>query len=100
MQESKFVWRWDKKQVPRAVENIIEEKRDNLRGRRFIVPRQAKQCSIVSRLNKRASASISTISTFKTKKCMSKRLKNTILESYSFVCRRRVCFVCNRRVTN
>ncbi len=98
LQESKVLWRWEKKELPRSLRNLIEEKQDNLRGRRFIIPRGAKPGSLISRLNKRATTSIAAISTFKTKKCMSKNLKCSIIENYSFVCRRRDCYICNRRV--
>ncbi len=47
---------------------IIEEKADNLRGRHFVKPREAKPNIIVSRLNRRADSSISTITLAKTKR--------------------------------
>jgi len=77
---------------------IIEEKTDNLRGRRFVIPRGAKPDSIVSQLNRRAESNISTLSVAKTKKSMTHNFRKSILSSYSFVCRRRDCFICTRRV--
>jgi len=98
VQESKIIWRWEKLKLPSSLRPIIEERHDNLRGRRFNYPRGANPSSVILRLNKRATSSINSISTFKTKKTMSKNIKNKILEGYSFVCRRRNCFICQRRV--
>jgi len=98
MQESKVIWRWEKNKLPNSLKPLIEEKADNLRGRRFAIPRGAKPDSLVYRLNKRAEIDISTISLAKTKKSMSNNLKKSVLRSYSFVCRRRGCFICSRRV--
>jgi len=100
VQKTKIVWRWEKNELPKSLRPIIEEKHDNLRGSLFNIPRGAKPSSIISRLNKRASSSMTTISVPRTKKKMSKTLKNTILESYSFVCRRRDCFICQGRALN
>jgi len=59
------------KKVPNPLRQIIEEKADNLRGRHFVKPREAKPNIIVSRLNRRADSSISTITLAKTKRSMS-----------------------------
>lgn len=94
IQESKVVWRWEKGKLPKALNPIIVEKIDNLRRRRFVIPRNAEQ-SIVARLNKRAETSIGSISLSKSKKAMSKKMKAAILnEKYSAVCRRRGCYIC------
>ena len=65
IQESKVVWRWENKKIPKSLSDIIRGKQDNLRGRRFIVNRRYKQNSINLRLTKRANNGISNISTYK-----------------------------------
>jgi hypothetical protein len=94
VQESKFVWRWEKSKLPKTLQQLILEKNDNLRRRRFIIPRGAHNSSIVSRLNRRAENTISSISLAKTKKSMTTKLKKSIMTTYSLVCTRRDCFIC------
>jgi len=100
LQESKIVWRWEYNKLPNSLRPIIEEKRDNLRHRRFHIPRGAKPSSIISRLNKRAEKSITSIAQSLTKKPMATKLKSSLIENYSFVCRRRDCFTCAGRDVN
>jgi hypothetical protein len=97
LQESKFLWRWEKNKTPDSLKQIIVEKVDNLRGRRFVIPRGAKPNSIVSRLSRRAESLIPTITLDKTKKSMSKQMKTATINTYSFMCRRRDCFICSVR---
>jgi hypothetical protein len=94
IQECKFVWKWEKKKLPRSLINIIEEKSDNLRGRRFKISRHCKNNSIEYRLANRANVMINTISPIKTKKSLIQKLRKSTLDSYSFNCRRRNCFIC------
>jgi hypothetical protein len=97
IQESKFIWRWDKKHIPKSLSSVLKEKRDNLRGRRFLIPR-LESSAIESRLSKRASASMASISQFKTKRNLAKKLKeSTIITKYAFNCTRRTCYICSRR---
>ena len=96
IQEAKIIWRWEKLKLPTSLMPIIDEKIDNLRGRRFFIPRGAKPHSIVARLNKRAESLISSITLSKTKKSMSSRLKTSTINNYSFTCRRRDCYICAR----
>ena len=96
LQEAKVIWRWEKQKLPTSLMPIIEEKVDNLRGRRFVIPRGAKSNSIVARLNKRAESHISSITLANTKKSMSSRLKTSTINNYSFTCRRRDCYICAR----
>ena len=35
VQESKLIWKWENKTLPKSLESIIEEKNDRLRFRRF-----------------------------------------------------------------
>jgi len=37
LQEIKFVWKWQKNKTPESLKQLITEKNDNLRGRRFII---------------------------------------------------------------
>ncbi len=37
IQESKFIWKWNNKTVPKSLNQLIEEKVDRLRGRRFVI---------------------------------------------------------------
>ena len=68
IQESKVVWRWENKKIPKSLSDIVIEKQDNLRGRRFMVNRNYKQNSINLRLTKRANNNNSDISTYRSKK--------------------------------
>jgi len=98
IQESKVVWRWEKKILPKALMNLIVEKNDNLRRRRFVIPRGAVS-SISSRLNRAAESNIATVSLCKTKKTLSNKLKKSIITSkYNFNCTRRGCFICADRI--
>jgi len=54
IQEAKFLWRWDKKLVPKRIKTLTEEKTDRLRGRRFVISRNLKNNSINVRLTKLA----------------------------------------------
>jgi hypothetical protein len=79
IQESKVVWRWENKKIPKSLSDIVIEKQDNLRGRRFMVNRNYKQNSINLRLTKRANNCISDISTYRSKKTLAKSLKKSYL---------------------
>ena len=62
IQESKILWRWDKKLIPKSLSTIVNEKQDRLRGRRFVMLRKSKTGSINQRLTKRANLNIQEIS--------------------------------------
>ena len=94
IQESKTLWKWENKKLPRGLNDLIVEKTDNLRGRRFKQNREWKQTSIAYRLANRATKSMSEISQFKTKNSLIKKLKKTINQKYTFICRSRNCFTC------
>jgi len=51
IQECKFLHRWEKN-LPSSLVNLINEKHDRLRGRRFIIPRNLKDNSVRTRLGK------------------------------------------------
>jgi len=95
--ETKIIWRWENNKIPKSLKDLITEKQDNLRGRRFVIPRQAKPENIVSRLAKRATNSISSLMPYRTKKSLVFNLKKRIVDNnYTFQCRRRDCFICSR----
>ena len=96
IQESKILWRWDKKLIPKSLSTIVNEKQDRLRGRRFVMLRKSKTGSINQRLTKRANLNIQEISSANSKEILTNRLKKQILhEKYNFNCRARNCFICN-----
>ncbi len=97
VQESKLIWKWDNNKLPQSLKPILEEKIDNLRRRRFVISRNSQPFSIEHRLAKRATDSISTLTLFKTKRTLVKRLKEKLINSkYNIICRRRDCFICSR----
>jgi len=95
-QESKILWHWNKKTLPRSLNGIIIERRSNLRGRRFDTSNQ-KIGSIAYRLSKRACKDLGYIATFKTIKTFTKNIKLKLLSQYRFSCMARNCFICVQR---
>ena len=80
-----------------SLKSLITEKHDNLRRRRFVIPRLSRDNSIETRLAKRATNSLSGLMQFKSKKSLTKHLKKKIVDiKYSFQCRRCGCFICAR----
>jgi len=96
IQESKLLWKWENKLLPKSIQSIIEEKNDRLRGRRFNITRNMKDSSIRSRLTKRANSSVSVIANNKSLKVLSNKLRKDKLASYDVPCRVRNCFACNQ----
>jgi hypothetical protein len=95
--ECKIIWKWEKHKLPQSLAPLIVEKHVNLRRRRFNIPRNSKDSSIEVRLAKKANSLMTTISNFKTKKILAKHIKTDIINrKYSFLCRRRSCFICSR----
>ena len=94
IQESKTIWKWDKKKIPNSLKDIITERIDHLRGRRFNINRNFKTGNISYRLAKKANKDISIITQLKTKHSLAKKLKKDILSSYVYNCRQRNCFIC------
>jgi len=98
MQEQKFVHKWDNNNLPKGSSNILCEKRDRLRGRRFVMERNWKKNSISYRLAKQASDSISEIMKNKSLQNYIETRRKHILElKYNFSCTLRDCFICGRR---
>ena len=100
VQESKIVWKWDKNKIPTSLNNIITEKVDNLRNRRFIINRLWKKGSLSQRLATRANSLIKVIEVMRTKKSLVTKLKKTISATYSYDCVNRRCFVCGNIAGN
>ncbi len=95
IQESKFIWRWENKSLPVSLNSLIEEKIDRLRGRRFHLKRNSKTNGIHHRLTNCANKHLREIGTESSRKSLSNNLKAKILDSYTFQCNVRNCFICN-----
>ncbi len=96
VQESKFLWKWENNHLPKSLKEIIKEKEDNLRGRRFITINNMKKGSICQRLTKRANSSIPRIVMAPSKKTLVKTLgKQIMANEYNYNCLSRNCFICN-----
>jgi hypothetical protein len=50
IQESKFLWKWNKNELPKNLKTNNIRKNDRLKGRRFVISRTLKSTSINSRL--------------------------------------------------
>jgi len=100
IQESKQIWKWDKKKIPSSLNDILTEKFDNLRNRRFVINRKWKKGSISLRLATRANSSIKVIEGIKTKKSLVTKLKKNINATYTYNCINRNCFICGNRANN
>jgi hypothetical protein len=95
VQETKIVWKWEKGKLPPGTKQILVEKVDNLRGRRFERHRRIGEKTINARLAKQAESSLERIKKFETKKAVVSLTKKKLIdEKYNMVCRNRACFVC------
>ena len=95
VQETKVVWKWEKKKLPPGTQTLITEKIDNLRGRRFETLRNLKANSIHIRLAKRAGSEVGSLTNVKSKKTVVLRSKKKIIdEKYKYTCRTRNCYIC------
>jgi len=74
LQESKVVWKWNLKKLPKSLNGILSERHDNLRGRRFNLNRNWKSGSISKRIANRANLSISELAVFRTKITLTKNI--------------------------
>ena len=84
-----------KKILPKSLNNIIKEKKDNLRKRRFESSIIWKVNSIADRLTKRANKDIGEISIAMSKKGLANKLrKETLVCKYKFLCKRKNCYTC------
>ena len=98
IQEQKLIHKWENKKLAKGVKNLITEKVDRLRGRRFVAARNWKKNSIANRLAKQADKSIGIIMLTKNRKKYIDNQRKIILEQkYSFNCTLRRCFICSNR---
>ncbi len=97
LQETKLIWKWEKKKIPNGLNHLLIIKQDNLRGTRFVIDRTWKLGSISHRLATRANRELNSIKQYNTKMTLTKHKKQEINRSYSFVCRTRNCFICGTR---
>ena len=95
VQEEKLVWKWEKSKTPKGLENILIEKIDQLRGRRFVKYTRAKQESINFRLASRADKVITKVSDLTSKRSVTTHARNELFNTkYNFSCTTRNCFIC------
>jgi hypothetical protein len=86
IQESKFLWKWNTKKVPKSLWSIIKEREDRLRGRRFEISRTLGNSSINKRLTKLANSQINLISPFKSIKVLAQSLSSVKFDRYNTPC--------------
>ena len=99
IQEQKLIHKWEYKKLPKGICNVITEKNDRLRGRRFVAARNWKKNSIAHRLAKQAEKSLGEIMLNKNRKTYVDNQKKKILEQkYNFTCTSRQCFICSNRI--
>jgi len=98
IQENKIVWKWENKKLPKSLLNIIEEKQDRLRGRRFNLLRNANSSSINYRLTKIANTNMTEIMKHKNIESLTSTLRIRALDQYDSPCRTRNCFICRNSV--
>jgi hypothetical protein len=94
--ESKIIWRWNKKIIPKGLKNIITEvANENLRNRKFVRDIKWKQDSISYRLTSRALKEITNIEIARSKKGLANKIKKRcLLIDYNTQCRLRNCQIC------
>ncbi len=96
IQEKKIVWKWNAKKLPKGLENLLVEKQDNLRNRRFKKIRNLRTNSLNHRLANRADSCISNLEQYRSRKTLVKKLKESIVENkYQFNCTSRNCYICS-----
>ena len=100
IQESKIIWKWDKKKIATSLNVLLTEKLDNLRNRRFNINRKWKKGSVSLRLATRANTSMKFIEVMKTKKSLVTKIKKNINATYTYDCVNRNCFVCGNIANN
>jgi hypothetical protein len=96
VQEGKLIWKWSKNQTPPGLRNILKEKNDRLRRRRFIKEKDSKSESINCRLATKAERLIATLMQCKSKKKATNVLRDELFTSkYSVSCTIHNCAVCS-----
>jgi len=94
--EDKLIWRWEKKDLPQGIMDIIQEKTNlRLRNRKFVISKKWKQDSISFRLNKGANTNINRLTKIKSKKKLTELHKETSFSNLrNIICNTRQCFIC------
>jgi hypothetical protein len=94
--EDKLIWRWEKKDLPQGIMDIIQEKTNlRLRNRKFGISKKWKPDSISFRLNKGANTNINRLTKIKSKKKLTELHKETSLSNLrNIICNTRQCFIC------
>jgi hypothetical protein len=86
-----LVWKWSRSKIPSGLKEIIKEKNDRFRGRRFHKVKNANRDSINFRIAVKAEKYIATLSQIKTRKRATNVLQEDLLSTkYSFVCTNRM----------
>jgi len=94
LQELKFIWKWENNKLPNSLNELLKEKQDRLRGRRFAYLNNNPR-GVHNRLTKRANTEINMVSGVMSKDTMVKRIKKKLFEEkYKFTCAARHCFIC------
>ena len=94
LQELKFIWKWENNKLSNSLNEILKEKQDRLRGRRFAYLNYNRR-GVHNRLTKRANTEINVVSGVMSKDTMVKRIKKKLFEEkYKFTCAARHCFIC------
>jgi hypothetical protein len=96
--ESKVIWRWEMRKLPRGLRDIlIEIDGHNLRNQKFSRPIAWKNNSLANRFATLATKSIDEISIARSKKGLCKKLrKKCHLIDYAIPCRIRNCQNCTQ----
>jgi len=98
VQEGKLIWKWSQEKTPPGLKDIIKEKNDRLRRRRFIKDKDSNPESINWRLATKAEKIIATIAQCRSKKKATNVLRTEIFSSkYSTSCTTPQCPVCRRQ---
>jgi len=100
--ESKIISKWNKKELPEGIMDIIQERTDaRLRNRSFIIMRKWKKDSIATRIGNRASKELRVIEVFKDTKSLTKGLKEQVMNNLKQQrCTTRNCFICRHDPPN
>jgi hypothetical protein len=93
--ESKFIWKWHNRKLPKSLYPILTEKENIFRSRRFVIIRNAKLNSLNYRLAKRASNMFNEIIAFTSKASLNTNMRKKVFETkYIYHCSTRNCWIC------
>ena len=75
LQETKLIWKWEKRKTHVGLNRLLVVKQDNLRGTRFVIDRNWKSGSISHRLATRANRELNSIKQYNTKMTLTEHKK-------------------------